>query len=126
MFGMMQERPKGGRSTTGLRKRSNGPSGSYSLPTVLSKEEITRILDATRNLKHWTILVTLYATFVLLEGQLGTTFHGERRNVQKGDTINVAANAPHQFHNASSEPARMLCICSPAVRKNSSKKWACV
>lgn len=32
------------------------------LPTVLSPEEITRILDATRNLKHWTILATLYAT----------------------------------------------------------------
>ncbi|MGA8599005.1 MAG: hypothetical protein WB676_30175 [Bryobacteraceae bacterium] len=25
---------------------------------ALSKEEITRILDATRNLKHWTILAT--------------------------------------------------------------------
>jgi integrase/recombinase XerD len=30
--------------------------------TVLSREEITRILDATRNLKHWTIMATLYAT----------------------------------------------------------------
>jgi integrase/recombinase XerD len=32
------------------------------LPTVLSAEEITRILDQTTNLKHWTILATLYAT----------------------------------------------------------------
>ena len=32
------------------------------LPTVLSAEEITRILDHTTNLKHWTILATLYAT----------------------------------------------------------------
>ena len=32
------------------------------LPTVLSTEEITRILDQTTNLKHWTILATLYAT----------------------------------------------------------------
>jgi site-specific recombinase XerD len=32
------------------------------LPTVLSAEEVTRILDATRNLKHWTILATLYAS----------------------------------------------------------------
>ncbi len=31
-------------------------------PTVLSAEEITRILDHTRHLKHWTILATLYAT----------------------------------------------------------------
>ena len=28
--------------------------------------------------------------------------------------VNIPANAPHQFHNASSKPVRMLCICSPA------------
>ena len=32
------------------------------LPTVLSAQEITCILDQTTNLKHWTILATLYAT----------------------------------------------------------------
>lgn len=32
------------------------------LPTVLSSEEITRILDRTINLKHWTVMATLYAT----------------------------------------------------------------
>jgi integrase/recombinase XerD len=32
------------------------------LPTVLSAGEITRILDRTRNLKHWTIIATFYAT----------------------------------------------------------------
>jgi integrase len=32
------------------------------LPTVLSAEEITQILDGTRNRKHWTILATFYAT----------------------------------------------------------------
>src|SRR6185312_3070392 len=32
------------------------------LPTVLSAEEITRILERTLNLKHWTIIATLYAT----------------------------------------------------------------
>jgi len=32
------------------------------LPTVLSAEEITCILDRTTNLKHWTIIATLYAT----------------------------------------------------------------
>jgi integrase/recombinase XerD len=40
------------------------PKRHVQLPTVLSAEEITRILDATRNLKHWTILATLYATGV--------------------------------------------------------------
>ena len=32
------------------------------LPTVLSAEEITCILDRTTNLKYWTIFATLYAT----------------------------------------------------------------
>ena len=32
------------------------------LPTVLSAEEVTRILDRTTNLRHWTIFATLYAT----------------------------------------------------------------
>jgi integrase/recombinase XerD len=38
------------------------PKRHIKLPTVLSAEEITRILDATHNLKQWTILATLYAT----------------------------------------------------------------
>ena len=32
------------------------------LPTVLSAAEITRILDHTHNLKHWTVIATFYAT----------------------------------------------------------------
>jgi len=32
------------------------------LPTVLSAEEIASILDRTTNLKHWTLIATLYAT----------------------------------------------------------------
>jgi site-specific recombinase XerD len=40
------------------------PKRHPQLPTVLSTEEITRLLDLTRNLKHWTILATLYATGV--------------------------------------------------------------
>ena len=38
------------------------PKRPLSLPTVLSADEITRILEHTRNLKHWTMLATLYAT----------------------------------------------------------------
>lgn len=38
------------------------PQRPVSLPTVLSADEITRILEHTRNLKHWTMLATLYAT----------------------------------------------------------------
>lgn len=53
-------------------------------------------------------------TFIVLEGEMEATFRGQRSLVRAGDTINIPANAPHQFHNASTEPVRVLCICSPA------------
>jgi quercetin dioxygenase-like cupin family protein len=53
-------------------------------------------------------------TFVLLEGEMEATFRGQKSIVRAGDTVNIPANAPHQFHNSSSKPVRMLCICSPA------------
>ena len=53
-------------------------------------------------------------TFIVLEGEIEATFRGEKRTVKAGGTINIPANAPHQFRNSSSKAARMLCICSPA------------
>lgn len=53
-------------------------------------------------------------SFTLLGGELEVTFRGAKRKIRAGETINIPANAPHQFHNSSSEAARMLCICSPA------------
>jgi quercetin dioxygenase-like cupin family protein len=53
-------------------------------------------------------------TFILLEGELEATFRGQQRSVRGGETLHIPANSPHQFHNSSSTPARMLCICSPA------------
>ena len=38
------------------------PKRRPTLPGILSANEITRILDHTNNLKHWTILATFYAT----------------------------------------------------------------
>ena len=38
------------------------PKTPLRLPRVLNADEITRILDHTINLKHWTILATFYAT----------------------------------------------------------------
>lgn len=38
------------------------PKRRLILPTVMSPEEIARILDRTTNLKHWTMLATFYAT----------------------------------------------------------------
>ncbi len=42
------------------------------------------------------------------------TFRGKKSIVRAGDTLNIPANAPHQFHNTSTATVRMLCICSPA------------
>jgi quercetin dioxygenase-like cupin family protein len=53
-------------------------------------------------------------TFSVLEGEIEATFRGAKQTVRAGETINIPANAPHQFHNSSSQPARLLCICSPA------------
>ena len=53
-------------------------------------------------------------TFILLEGEMEATFRGSKLIVRAGETLNVPANAPHQFHNSFAGPVRMLCICSPA------------
>ena len=53
-------------------------------------------------------------SFLLLEGEMEATFRGATTTVKAGDTIHIPANAPHQFHNASSENVRLFCICSPA------------
>ena len=51
-------------------------------------------------------------TFVILEGELELSFRGSKSIAR--DTVNIPANAPHQFHNSSQKAVRMLCICSPA------------
>jgi quercetin dioxygenase-like cupin family protein len=53
-------------------------------------------------------------TFILLEGEMEATFRGKKVLVRAGETVHIPANAPHRFHNASSQPVRLLCICSPA------------
>ena len=57
-------------------------------------------------------------TFILLEGEMEATFRGKKRMVRAGETLHIPANAPHQFHNVSTQPVRMLCICSPAGQEN--------
>src|SRR6266704_3050606 len=52
-------------------------------------------------------------TFVLLDGRLDLTFRGITQVAGAWTTVNVPANAPHQFHNSSDAPARLLCICAP-------------
>jgi uncharacterized cupin superfamily protein len=57
-------------------------------------------------------------TFVLLEGEVDVTFRGKKSVARAGETVNIPSNAPHQFHNSSSKPVRLLCICSPAGQEN--------
>ena len=51
--------------------------------------------------------------FTVLDGEVELTFRGERMVARAGETVNVPANAPHAFTNASARPARLLCLCSP-------------
>lgn len=53
-------------------------------------------------------------SFILLEGEIEATFRGAKSVVKEGEAVHIPANAPHQFQNTSSQPARLLCICSPA------------
>jgi quercetin dioxygenase-like cupin family protein len=52
--------------------------------------------------------------FSVLEGEIEVTFRNEKSILRAGHSVNVPANAPHAFTNASDKPARLLCICSPA------------
>ena len=53
-------------------------------------------------------------SFTVLEGEIEIVFRGEKSTLRTGGTVNIPANAPHQFQNKSEKPARLLCICSPA------------
>ena len=52
--------------------------------------------------------------FTILEGEVEVTFRGQTLTARAGETINVPANAPHAFTNASNSPARLLCVCAPS------------
>jgi quercetin dioxygenase-like cupin family protein len=52
--------------------------------------------------------------FTILEGSIEFTFRGQTHLAHAGSTVNIPANAPHNFRNTSGAPARMLCMCTPA------------
>src|SRR5438105_822973 len=53
-------------------------------------------------------------SFTILEGEIEATFRGKKSVVRAGETVNIPANAPHSFTNASKQAVRLLCICAPA------------
>ncbi|THF69584.1 cupin domain-containing protein [Deinococcus sp. Arct2-2] len=52
--------------------------------------------------------------FTIVEGEVTLTFRGETVVAGPGTTVNIPANAPHQFQNKGKGMLRMLCLCSPA------------
>src|SRR5476649_2305354 len=48
-------------------------------------------------------------SFTILEGEIEVTFRGAKSVGRAGETVNIPANAPHFFKNASDRPARLLC-----------------
>jgi quercetin dioxygenase-like cupin family protein len=56
--------------------------------------------------------------FSILDGEIAFTFRGQPTVAHAGETVNVPANAPHVFTNASDRPARLLCLCSPAGQED--------
>jgi quercetin dioxygenase-like cupin family protein len=52
--------------------------------------------------------------FTVLEGEVELSFRGQNFVARAGETVNVPANAPHAFRNASSQAARLLCMCTPS------------
>jgi uncharacterized cupin superfamily protein len=57
-------------------------------------------------------------SFTVLIGEIEATFRGAKTTVKAGETIQIPANAPHQFRNAADQPARLLCICAPAGQED--------
>ena len=52
--------------------------------------------------------------FSILTGEIELTFRGETSIAKAGETVNIPANAPHVFRNATDRAARLLCLCSPS------------
>jgi quercetin dioxygenase-like cupin family protein len=52
--------------------------------------------------------------FTVLDGEVRVAFRGQTVVAKAGETVNVPANAPHSFTNASDAPSRLLCLCAPA------------
>ena len=52
--------------------------------------------------------------FTLLDGELEFIFRGQTQTVKTPATVNIPANAPHQFTNKSGKTVHLLCMCTPA------------
>lgn len=55
--------------------------------------------------------------FTLLEGEIDVTFRGTKSVLRVGETANVPADAPHEFHNVSNQNVRLLCLCKSSTNR---------
>src|SRR5438552_15722969 len=53
-------------------------------------------------------------SFTVLEGEIEATFRSKKSVVRACETVNIPANAPHYFTNASKQAVWLLFICAPA------------
>jgi quercetin dioxygenase-like cupin family protein len=63
--------------------------------------------------------------FTVLEGEVELNFRGQNFLARAGETVNIPANAPHGFRNASNQAARLLCMCALRPGRRSSS-WRSV
>jgi len=52
--------------------------------------------------------------FHVLDGRIEVTLRDKATSAGAGETVNVPANVPHAFHNATDQSVRLLCMVSPA------------
>lgn len=64
------------------------------------------------------VFISPSETFTVLAGEIEATFRGKKTVVRAGETLHIPANAPHNFTNASNQPARLLCTCPPAGQED--------
>jgi mannose-6-phosphate isomerase-like protein (cupin superfamily) len=100
-----------------MASKANPQTGSQA---ALPADDPQRKLAVTRTEsgRHIGVVGDTYTIFSLIEGELELTFRGNKSTVRAGETVNIPANAPHQFRNSSSQPARMFCICAPAGQED--------
>ena len=51
--------------------------------------------------------------FQVVEGEVDVTLRAATTRARRGQTVNVPADAPHSFRNATDEPLRLLCLAAP-------------
>ena len=90
------------------------PKRIPSLPDVIAAGDVAAILNATNNLKHWTIIAALYATGIRI-GELIRSARGRYRQQADGHPYPSGQRAYSAGHRSVSGPARAASDLLPPV-----------